>query len=112
MKNFVQSLLEEKGLKYEDLNYTEKEYIKNLNLGQQGYSLADFKDALYQLKDQLAMELCDTPSDQEHAEKNVLLKARLKNYMILYAKLVAPQKAQEALERALENKRDNEMSTA
>lgn len=110
--DFVQKLLEEKGLKYEELNYVEQEYIKNLNLGQKGYTLSDFKEALYGLKDHVAMELCDTPDDEEHRNKNTLLKARLKNYMVLYAKLVAPEKAQKALEKALENKRDNELNVS
>ena len=106
--DFVSKLLQDSDLKYEDLNYVEKEYLKNLNLGQEAYTLVDFKTDLARLRDSLALELCNTPT--EEAEKNVMLKARLLNYMLLLAKLSAPEEAQKAIERALANKKESKIA--
>lgn len=102
--NFADKLLKDYGLKYEELNYEEREYIRSINLGHKGYSLADMKEDMRKLKDSIALQLTETPDDEEHRETNTKLKARLKNYMVLYAKLSAPAEAEKALRRALENK--------
>jgi hypothetical protein len=89
-----------KDIKIEDLNYAEKEtyeqWMKNLEVRQM--SLEDFREGITKMKNGVAEELADLPSKDE---RNYVLKARLKNYILLEKVLNTPKQAREALEKAL-----------
>ncbi len=109
MINHLDKLLEEQGLKYEDLNYEEREFYNKASFSTKGLSISDLKEKILELKDSIAMQLADTPDNEGSYEKNRTLKARLQNYITLYAFLVTPEKAEQALKRALDNKQNNNL---
>lgn len=107
MDELINNLLKEKGLEYDQLNYEEREWINNINLGSKGYSLGDLKDDLNALIRSMTLELTDTPDNESTYEKNRTLKARLKNYIVLHTKLSAPEQARKFLEKAMNSRNKN-----
>jgi hypothetical protein len=101
MANPFDKILEEKELGYEDLTPAEKRLYEQAGNSTKAISpedLLDFvSDALYSA----TLELCDTPSTPEFADKNAHLKARVKVYVTLLAFLESPIKAEKAIERSI-----------
>ena len=93
-------MLKKYNLKYEDLNQAEREtfnmWLESLQKGT--LTTEKVKDYLLNMKASVEQEL--TKSDVG-SKQDLFLKARLRNYMLLEAFLSSPQKAKEAIERAL-----------
>ena len=97
-----QDLLNKHNLKYEDLNSQERETLRSWVEATSKNELTVQKITEYigQLKDAVEEELSayDLPK-----EKDLLLKARLKNYRILHNFLTAPERARKLIEESLKN---------
>ncbi len=96
------TLLSKFGVKYEDLNALEKEtltkWVENLSTKQ--LTVQIIKDHVAELIIAIEKELSayDLPK-----EKDLFLKARLKNYLLLQDFLTSPDKAQKHIEESLKN---------
>lgn len=96
----VTTELEEKGIKIEELTADEKQtYFSMLDAVNDAQLTPEkIRDYIANMRDAVEIELTKTGLD---GEQDMFLKARLKNYMLFYAFLTAPEKAKEALERAV-----------
>ena len=101
--NVLDKILEDQGLNYEDLNSAERETYRKANFSLHKLTVADVKTYITNMKNSVALQLTETPL--ENTEENVILKARLKNYILLESFLLTPEKAEEALKKQLEKKR-------
>lgn len=101
MENLLDKVLEEQGLNYEDLSLAERETYNKANFSTQKLTLSDLKEHIRYMKDSIASQLADTPETDKRT--NLYLKARLKNYILLEAFIVRPEKAAESYRKALEN---------
>ena len=108
----VTSAIEEKlGLKIENLNAVEKEtYYKMLEVVQKSQLNPDkLKEYIVSMREAVQRELINEPEFnyififKVANRKQILLKARLQNYLLLENFLVSPQKAQQALEEMIAN---------
>ena len=105
----VEEILKKYKLKFEDLNPAERETLLGMmkSLENNQMSVEKIKDYLKVMRDSVELELVDEPEFIFHYifrvfnRKHILLKARLKNYMLLEAFLGTPEKAKAALDRAL-----------
>jgi len=100
--NVIDKILEEQGLNYEDLNAQERETYTKANFSLQKLTVADVKDYVGNMKASIALQLAKTPESETNT--NILLKARLMNYVVLEAFLVRPDKAEEALRKQFAGK--------
>lgn len=103
MINPYDKILEEKGLKYEDLRPEEKELYQKASRGVKAISVEDLREHLEEMLYTMTMELCDTPDTPEHQDTNNKLKARVKNYALLKAFMDVPDKVARALQRDIED---------
>lgn len=105
----IDALLERAGLKYEDLNAIERKTFNEMieKVSKTEINHETLKEYISAMKDSVERELADEPEYVRvwifafRNDKNVLLKARLRNYMLLEAFLESPKKAKEALDRAI-----------
>ena len=105
----IDEILTKFNLKYEDLNSSEKETFHSMldTISKVKLSPERLKDYIEAMKFSVETELANEPEYKQvfifrlRNDKNVFLKARLRNYMLLDAFLVSPKKAEEALDRAL-----------
>jgi len=106
----IDEILEKAGLKYEDLNATEKQTFHSMleQLNKSGLTPAKLKDYVISMRDAVEQELVNEPEFIRILgifavpnRKQIYLKARLRNYMLLQAFLSTPEKAREQLENAL-----------
>jgi len=100
--NPLDNILQEYGLKYEDLNSAERETYKQSVFNIKNLSIGDLKSMIVEMKNSIALQLSDTPDTDEYLDTNRKLKARLKNYLVLEAFLTTPDKAEQALRKGLE----------
>ena len=93
-------ILKKFNLEYEDLNAVEKETLHSWveALGKNKLTLTDVKRFIASMKEAVEKDLCVADLD---SKKDLLLKARLRNYMLLEAFLSTPERAKEALERTM-----------
>ena len=98
----ISDILKKFHLSYEDLNAAEKETLNNwLNkLNKTEIKPEDVKNYIREMISGVETEL--TEADY-HSKKDIFLKARLKNYLLLEAFLESPEKARKALEKQLAN---------
>lgn len=101
--NLLDRVLQDNGIKYEHLNTAEKETYNAKYFELEQITPEKLTTYIRDMKDSIAMQLTDVPWWKLFT--NVLLKARLKNYILLEAFLTAPQKAEEAMRKALSTKR-------
>lgn len=96
----MDSILENLGLKYEDLTKVERETLAGWvqNLEQSALSVDKIRDYIHTMRDSVETELTKTSLN---TMEDIFLKARLRNYMLMEAYLSTPIKAREALDRAL-----------
>jgi len=96
----IDKILQKAGLKYEDLNKVERETLNTMinSLGQNKLTVSKVKDHINAMRDSVEKELTVTDLN---SKQDLFLKARLRNYMLLEAFLSTPEKAKEALDRAL-----------
>lgn len=106
MPNLLDKVLEEYGLKYEDLNASERETYNSKVFEVKNLSITDLKEKIIDMKNSIALQLCDVlvdANDVDSIKKDFHLKARLKNYLMLEAFLTSPEKAEKALRDSLNN---------
>lgn len=89
-------------IKYEDLNPAERETLSQWykTLESKTLSVVDVRDHVTNLIHAVENELADYKLPKE---QDLLLKARLKNYLMLYDFLTAPEKARKYIEQSLKN---------
>jgi septum formation inhibitor MinC len=104
--NLLDKTLEELGIKFEDLNYLEKETFTQSFFNPPTLTLDALKERLQELINSIAMQISNEQViTDEEKRKDDLLKARLNTYLTLYAFLIAPDKAEKAIKKALENRK-------
>jgi hypothetical protein len=101
--NLYDKYLEELGIKYEDLNPVEKETFNQKAFDIKNISVADIKQYVVDNKNAVALQLCNIMDTTEDAEKDLILKARLQNYILFEAFLTSPDRAEKALKDSLKN---------
>jgi len=107
----VTQRLEEKGIKIETLTSAEREtYFKMLEeVRSTQLTPEKLRDYILSMRDAVERELINEPEFirvfifKFENRKQILLKARLQNYMLLESFLNSPQKAQEAIEAMVNN---------
>ena len=100
------SLLDKFGIKYEDLNTAEKETLNQWvqALAKNELTLSGVKDYVKALIEAVERELAtyDLPRN-----KDLFLKARLKNYLMIHDFLTGPDKARKYIEQSIQNIKPN-----
>lgn len=107
----LSSLLERHGIKYDDLNAAERETLSQWHqmLAQRILTVGNVKDYVEQLIRAVEQELADVKESTSfwsflfRRKKDIFLKARLKNYLMLYDFLTGPEKAQKYIEQSIQN---------
>mgnify|MGYP001591424218 CR=1 FL=1 len=107
----VTDRLEEKGINIDTLNSVEREtYFKMLSEVQKTQLTPErLKDYVLSMREAVEKELIDEPEFnyififKVPNRKQILLKARLKNYILLESFLSSPQRAKEAFEDMISN---------
>lgn len=97
--NIAEEVLKEFGIDYEDLNAAERETFQSKYFDLKKISVGDIKTYISRIKNALILQLCDTEGSDI---KDGILKARLKNYVLLEMFLLTPERAEEALRKNLE----------
>lgn len=108
--NVTEQIEEKLGLKIEQLSPDEKQtYFSMLKVVQDAQLTPEkLKDYITSMRDAVAKELVNEPEFirilffKFENRKQILLKARLQNYLLLEAFLSSPKKAQEQLEAMVE----------
>lgn len=107
----LSQLLEKYHVKYEDLNSAERETLNTWlsALSNKTLTLENVKEYIKNLITAVEKELADVKETTSlwsfltNRKKDIFLKARLKNYLILQDFLTAPDKAQKHIEQSLNN---------
>jgi len=96
----MDDILKKYGLKYEDLNPTEKETLNTwVNTLQQAQLTTDkIKDYIHTMKEGVELELTKIGHENK---QDIYLKARLRNYILLEAFLLTPEKAQKMIDKSI-----------
>lgn len=96
----MDQILERLGLKYEDLTSSEKETLNGWldNLEKSKVTIDTIKAHVSAMREAVERELTKT---DHNSKQDIFLKARLRNYLLLEAFLTNPEKAKEAIDRAL-----------
>jgi hypothetical protein len=107
----ISSLLEKLNVSYEDLNTAEKETLSQWqkSLASKEITVEGIKDHVRTLIEAVERELADVQESTSawkwisNRKKDIFLKARLKNYLMLHDFLSAPEKARKYIEQSLIN---------
>jgi len=96
----LDTLLKDSGLKYEDLNVSEKETLNTWmeTLEKNVMSLEKVRGYITSMKEAVEQEL--TKSNLK-SKQDTFLKARLRNYMLLEAFMSTPERAKQQVENAI-----------
>lgn len=105
----IDEVLEKKGLKYEDLTPEERETYNTLvdQANKARLTLDALKEGVTRMRESVETTLVDEPEYiyilgfKKLNPKNIFLKARLKNYLLIEAILLAPDRAKAMLERVV-----------
>ena len=105
----MDEILQRFGLKYDDLNVAEKETLNTMlsSLQQKQLTVERVKEYIHSMRDAVEDELENEPEFtyififRVPNRKEILLKARLRNYRLLEAFLYSPDKAKKAIESAV-----------
>ena len=105
----IDEILKRYGVKYEELEDVEKETLNTwLDALKQGQiTIEKVREYLRAMRDSVELTLESEPEFIQvfifkiRNDKNILLKARLRNYRLLESFLSTPQKAKAAINRAL-----------
>ena len=94
------------GLKYDDLKDEERNYLMRMvtSIAKKELTIHDVEANIKGMIESVARELSE---ESVPRRKDIFLKARLKNYLLLYDILTAPEKAKKALEKQLKNTNNN-----
>lgn len=98
----ISDLLAKYNLKYEDLNSAEQETLKGWleELASREITLDDVKNYIHEMITGVETELSEYDLNWK---KDIFLKSRLRNYLLLLAFLESPEKAKQALEKQIKN---------
>lgn len=96
----MDQILTQYGVKYEDLNPTEKETLNEMvrSLKQNILTVEGIKDYIVTMKESVEEELTKVGHE---SKQDLFLKARLRNYLLLLAVITSPEKAKKRIEQAL-----------
>ena len=96
----IAEILQKVGLKYEDLTTAERNTLMEWNRSLQTKQLTidAIKNHIHAMRFAVERELTETG---HNSKQDLFLKARLRNYMLLEAFMDSPEKAKEALDKAL-----------
>jgi len=96
----IEELLQRTGLKYEDLNKAERETLDSWmqSLSKNELTLAGVKSYIVSMRDSVEQELTQVG---HNSKQDIFLKARLRNYMLLEGFLSTPERAKQAIEKAI-----------
>ncbi len=105
----MDEILEKAGLKYEDLNNAERDQLGIwMSALQRGDVTVDkIKKHIVAMKSAVEQELAKEPEFVRvfifkfRNDKNILLKARLRNYLLFEGFLTSPDRAKEQLDQAM-----------
>lgn len=98
--NPLDKILEDYGLKYEDLNLEERETYNKQHFQLKTLTIDDLKNYVRDMKNSISLQLCDVKLEEK---QDIILKARLLNYILMESFLSSPDKAERALRDALSN---------
>src|SRR3990167_2146056 len=113
--SLIDDLLENVGLKYEDLyspgHLGEKEYLLDMvkSLETKTLTIESLKEILSSMRQNVTQEIVNEPEFnyififKVPNRKQILLKARLQNYILLESFLLSPERAKQALEDMIGN---------
>jgi len=98
----IDGILKKFGLKYEDLNEAEKETLRSWleNLSKQEITVEKIKEYIRNMLSGVEKELAQ---DNLPKTKDIFLKARMRNYLLLLDFLTSPEKAKKVVEEQLKN---------
>jgi len=96
----TEEILKKLGLKYDELTTQERETLSSwmTALEQSKLNIDGIKAYIASMRDAVEQELTETKHNTNH---DLFLKARLRNYMLLEAFLSTPEKAKQAMEKAM-----------
>lgn len=96
----IDEFLEKNNLKYDDLKAVERETLHTWlsSLEKNQLSIEKIKEYIETMRDSVEQELTKVSFG---SKEDTLLKARLRNYMLLGAFLTSPEKAKRAVDAAL-----------
>lgn len=96
----MDKILEQFGLKYDDLNSEEKKTLSGWmeSLSKNELTIDIIRNYIFSMKESVEQELTKTDLN---TKQDIFLKARLRNYMLLEAFLTTPEKAKKAIEQAI-----------
>jgi len=96
----LNQILEKIGLKYDDLTPDERDTLNEWseNLSKKGLTISDVKGYISSMRDSVEEKLTKTDLN---TKQDLLLKARLRNYMLLDAFLGSPEKQKEVIEKQI-----------
>ena len=96
----IDKLLEEAGVKYDTLSASELETLHTWEeaLAKSQITVESVRKYIRTMRDAVEQELAVSDLN---LKQDIFLKARLRNYMLLEAYLSTPEKAKEALDRAI-----------
>ena len=105
----LDEILEKRGLSYDKLTAEEKETYHQMSeaLNRGDLTLSRVKDSIAVMRSEVENDLVEEPEYLQvfifkvRNLKNLYLKARLKNYLLIEALLTSPEKAQRAIEQQL-----------
>ena len=106
----LSKLLEDKGIKYEDLNAAEKETLSKWEqtLAKNELTLQHVKDYIPRLIEAVEREITDVKESTSiwsflFRKKDIFLKARLRNYLMIQDFLSTPDRAKKYIEQSIQN---------
>ena len=96
----LDDILQQHNLKFDDLTPVERETAFSMveALQKSELTIQKIKDYIHTMRDSVEIELTKIGHENK---QDIFLKARLRNYMLLEAFLVSPEKAKMALDNAL-----------
>lgn len=102
-------LLEKRGLTYDELSTEEREVYNQLTdeARKSVLTMESFKSGVVRMREAIQMELVDEPEFnyififKVPNRKQIYLKARLKNLILIEAILIAPEKVKEQIEQTI-----------
>ena len=98
----IDEFLKKIGVKYEDLTQAEKETLLNWlkTLEVRKLTLEDFKDGIFNMLIGVAEELS---SYDLKKSQDIYLKARLRNYLVLFSFLTSEERVKKMIEKYVKN---------
>ena len=105
----LDELLDQYKLKYDDLNPTERETLNSwvTAIKNSQITIEKIRDFIINMKESVEKELSQEPEYIQlfifkvRNDKNILLKARLRNYLLIEGFIATPQKAEDQLKQVI-----------